>query len=134
VPEADRFVFRTVQQAGGGSRQLPWGSADLSLTFDQRGIEISGERRGEHSLLPWASVTRVSRGATVATPDGGSVTVIGIESPGRIMRFAVSSHRRDPVQLNALSEQVRRWSARTGPSATAPDVPPKHQPPPGVLD
>ncbi|MGH9081215.1 MAG: hypothetical protein ACRDYE_14285 [Acidimicrobiales bacterium] len=126
-------MFRTVQQTGGGSRQLPWGSAELSLLFDERGIQISGERRGEHSVLPWASVTRVSRGATVATPDGGSVTVIGIESPGRIMRFAVTSDRRDPIQLTALSEMVGRWSASTAPAAPAPDVPQSPLPHPSPL-
>jgi hypothetical protein len=122
-------VFSTVQQVAGGSRRLPWGSAELSLTFDQTGIEISGERRGEHSHLPWASVTRVSRGATEAMPEGGSVTVIGIESPGRIMRFAVASDRRDPIQLTALSEQVRRWTAAATPVAPLPGlVPPPRRP------
>ncbi len=119
VPEAEVFVFRTVRQSGGG-RQLPWGSAHLTLVFDEQGVEISGSRPGERSVVPWAAVTRVSRGASERAPDGGSVTIIGIESPGRIMRFVVTSHRRDPIELAALSEQVQRWSESAGSAVGAP--------------
>ncbi len=113
VPEADVFTFSATQQ-GGGSRQLRWASADLRLVFDARGIELIGESPSEYSFMPWASVTRVSRGASRAVPGGGSVTVIGIDSPGRIMRFAVTSTHRDPIELTALSERVSRWSTSAG--------------------
>ncbi len=122
VPEAEVFAFWAVQQGGGG-RQLPWGSARLRLVFDVRGIELIGERRGEHSFIPWPSVTRISRGASRAAPGGGSVTVIGIESPGRIMRFAVTSNRRDPIELSALSERVGRWSTSAWRVTEVPSLP-----------
>ncbi len=111
---------------------MPWGSAHLTLVFDERGVEISGSHRGERSVLPWASVTRVSRGVSKTTPDGGSVTVIGIESPGRIMRFVVTSHRRNPIELAALSEQIQRWSDSAGSAAAAPTSPPVGHPVPAV--
>ena len=113
VPEADVFTFSAIQQ-GGGSRQLQWASTHLRLVFDARGIEFIGEGPSEYSFMPWASVTRVSRGASRAEPGGGSVTVIGIDSPGRIMRFAVTSNHRDPIELTALSERVARWSTSAG--------------------
>ncbi len=115
------FVFRTVRQSG-GHRRLPWGSAHLTLAFDERGVEISGSRPGERSVVPWSSVLRVSRGATERAPDGGSVTVIGIESPGRIMRFVVTSHRRDPIELAALADQIQRWSEVARPEVARPEV------------
>lgn len=122
VPEADVFALRAVQRGGVG-RQLPWGSGELSLVFDATGIQISGDREGEHSFIPWTTVSRVSRGATRAAAGGGSETMIGIESPGRIMRFAVHSDRRDPVELSALSDRVGRWSALARPTMPGPGGP-----------
>lgn len=130
VPEVEVFTFRVLQHTG-GRRQLPWGSAELSLTFSAEGIEISGQLPGEHTVIPWSAVSRVSRGASEASPGGGSVTVIGIESPGRIMRFAVRSIHRDPIELRALSDRVAGWSAGPGASDPGDLAPPP--PPPGPV-
>lgn len=129
VPEVEVFTFRVLQHTG-GRRQLPWGSAELSLTFAAGGIEISGQLPGEHTVIPWSAVSRVSRGASEASPGGGSVTVIGIESPGRIMRFAVRSIHRDPIELRALSDRVAGWSVAPGASDAGDLAPPPPGPPP----
>jgi hypothetical protein len=129
VPETDVFAFRAAPLTA-GSRQRPGGSAELSLVFDVRGIEISGPRPGEQTIIPWASVTQVSRGPSEAAPGRGSVTVIGIESQGRIMRFAVSSDFRDPVELRALSDRVARWSSSAGGPGAGPGFPPVAWPAP----
>jgi hypothetical protein len=127
VPEADAFTFTARPQAGGWT-DLPWGTDDLTLAFDHRGIAIRGSARGAQdagdwtsAVFPWASVTRVVRGATEVAPDGrGSVTAVDIEASGRSMRFSMWSPGRDPVQLTAWSEQVQHWAAGDEQGAGAP--------------
>ncbi len=109
VPEAVGFRFDGVSQVGGVDPG-PGGAADRSLFFDQLGVDITGPPRGEHHLVPWTTVTRVSLGVTEADPDGGFATPIEIESVADVTRFLIPSEHLQSVQIAALDHHLATWS------------------------
>jgi hypothetical protein len=109
VPEAIGFLFDGAVEVGGPSRTFE-GTGGLSLRFDRRGVEVTGPQPGEHHLVAWALVTRVTLGGAQADPSGGFVVPIEIASRGGISRYLIPSLHPRSVQIDALDRQLVSWS------------------------
>lgn len=137
VPEADTFRFDGVDQPGGPDDRPD--RRNMTLVFDERGIETSGRETRHHAFVPWSQVVGVTFGAEVDGPDGGVETPIEVESTGGPAHYVVRSDHPLAVMVPALEEQVSRWAAATpdepDPTASSGLVtawappPPRHPPP-----
>ncbi|HEY7946313.1 MAG TPA: hypothetical protein VID75_01485 [Acidimicrobiales bacterium] len=119
VPEVNGSWFEGVVQVGDIRRMTATGEG-LSLSFDERGMEVGGPRPGERRPVPWAEVTRVSLGVAQAGAHGGFATPIEIESVGGIARFLIPSEHLESAEISALDRQLAAWSTSDGAQLPAP--------------
>jgi len=122
VPDAARFRFDGVTMVAGGG-PVASGSEGLTISFDERGIEITGPHRGDRRLVRWAEVTSMSIGVAAPDPAGHVVLPLDVTSVGRAVRLLIGTDPLRTVQLSALEEWLaRRPVPPPWPPAVAPDV------------
>ena len=115
VPEADTFRLDRVDEVAatgtvGDGTDDPGPDRGLSLSFDDRGIEVAGPRDGDHRSIHWSDVEGVAFGPAVAGSDGGTETPLELTLANGPLRFLVRSETPNAVAIAALEIQVTRWT------------------------
>ena len=136
VPEADSFRLDRVDQEAAEGDEADGDALGhgLTLSFDDRGIEVTGPNDGDHRSIRWSDVEDVSFGTAVTGSEGATETPLDLTLTSGPVRYLVRSDGPVAVVMAALEIQVTRWTVpgRTDPPGrpvvVAPPPPPSSSP------